>query len=432
MFAITIGPFLGREILHVLALGVLLGIGAFFSGAETALFALSPGELFEMGRDRHRLVRLAASLMRQPDRVLTTVLLGTNISRIIYFIFSTMLCVKVRRDVEHGLFWASAMSVGLLLAVILLSEILPKTVCFLVPRRLAPLAAAWLAPLGRVVGPVQRVLMKWLVGPLTRVLAPAGPRGGGLSPEEMGALLALSQKRGLIGHDEGELLQEVLELTDLRAGDIMVPRVDVVAFPAGGSRQELLERMRRTRINKIPVYEGDLDHIVGAVYARDLLAEPDKAPGEALQAVEHVPDSAPLERVLLAFRRTRRRLAVVVDEYGGTAGIITLKDILEEVVGDIADAREPARGPSVRQVAPAEWLIDGDLAIHEWADAFPTDLQGARFSTVGGFVISLLGHLPEVGQTAPYRNVTFTVESVRRHRIAMLRVRLEDGREGSA
>jgi len=430
--ATTIGPFLAGHVLDLAVLAILLGIGAFFSGAETALFALSPGELFEMDRDRRRLVRLAAELMRYPDRVLTTVLLGTNISRIVYFVFSTLLFMKVQQGVEHGLFWASAVSVASLLAVILLSEILPKTVCFLVPQRLAPLAAAGLAPMERVVRPAQRFLMRWLVGPLTRLLAPARVREVGLSPEEMGALLTLSRKRGLIGDDETGLLQEVLELTDLHAGDIMVPRVDVVAFEAGGSRAELVELMRRTRINKVPVYEGGLDHIVGVVYARRLLSEPEKDPGELLQPVEHVPESAPLERVLVDFRRTGSRLAVVVDEYGGTAGIITLKDILEEVVGDIVDAREPVRGPAVRRIGPAEWLIDGDLGIHEWADAFPTDLQGARFSTVGGFVISLLGHFPEVGQTARYRNVTFTVEAVRRHRIASLRVRLgEEGEEAS-
>ena len=423
--AMTIGQFLTAEILHVLVLAALLGVGAFFSGAETALFALSPGDLFEMARDRRRLVRLAALLMRRPDNVLTTVLLGTNVSNIIYFVSSTLLVVKVRQ-VEHGLFWASAVSIASLLAVILLSEILPKAVCFLIPRRLAPLAAAGLAPMGRLLGPAHRFLMKWLINPMTRLLAPARRHDAGLTAEEMGALLTLSQKRGLISDDETALLQEVLELTELRAGDIMVPRVDVVAFDADGSREDLIDLMRRTRINKVPVYEGDLDHVVGIVQAKALLSEPDRSPRELLRPVEHIPESAALERVLVGFRKTRRQLVVVVDEYGGTAGIVTLKDVLEEIVGDIVDAREPDRGASVTQVGPAEWLVDGDLAIHEWADAFPTDLHGARFSTVGGFVISMLGRLPEVGQTARHRNVTFVVEAVRRHRIAMLRVRLEE------
>ena len=425
--AVTIGEFLARELPHLLVLVVLLALGAYFSGAETALFSLSRGELFNLARDERRLGRLAAGLMRRPDNVLTTVLLGTNIVHIIYFVFSTLLVVRAREMVARGDFWASVLAAGSLLAMIVFSEILPKTVAFLMPLRLAPPAAALLGPMGRVVRPIQRVLMAAVVDPLTRLLAPGRDAGGELSAEEMAALLALSQKRGLIGQDESELLQEVLELTRLRAGDIMVPRVDVVAYEADGSREGLVRLMRERGVTKVPIYEGDLDHVIGAVYAKRLLAEPDRTVRELLVPVEFVPESAPLERVLIHFRTTGSQLAIVVDEYGGMAGLVTLEDILEEVVGDIADAREPRRAPAVQRVGPAEWLVDGDLGIHEWAEAFPTDLRGARFSTVGGFVMSLLGEVPKVGQTARYRNVTFTVEAVRGRRIATLRVRLEEG-----
>ncbi|OPX25340.1 MAG: hypothetical protein B1H04_00105 [Planctomycetales bacterium 4484_123] len=425
--AVTIGEFLAREVPHLAVLVVLLAAGAFFSGAETALFSLSRGELFNLARDDRRLSRLAASIMGQPDNVLTTVLLGTNVIHIIYFVFSTLLVVRAQRAVAGGDFWASALALGSLLAMIIFSEILPKTVAFLMPVRLAPSAAAVLAPLGRLVRPVHRFLMAGVVNPLTRLLAPSRDADGQLTSEEMAALLALSQKRGLIGQDEAELLQEVLELTRLRAGDIMVPRVDVVAYEADGPPGGLVDLMRTTGVTKVPVFEGDLDHVIGVVYAKRLLAEPGKTVRELLAPVQFVPESAPLERVLIHFRSTRSQLAIVVDEYGGMAGLVTLEDILEEVVGDIADAREPRRAPPVQRVGPAEWLVDGDLAIHEWADAFPTDLRGARFSTVGGFVVSLLGQIPQVGQTARYRNVTFIVEAVRGRRIATLRVRLEEG-----
>ena len=313
-----------------------------------------------------------------------------------------------------------------MLAVILFSEILPKTICFLARRRFAPVAAACLAPLARALRPVRGFLMGWLITPLTRLLAPAGNPRGGLTVDEMSALLTLSQKRGLIGDNEGELLQEVLELTDLCAGDVMVPRVDVVAYDLAGSREDLVKLMRERRVNKVPVYTTDLDHVAGVIHAKRLLSEPDAPLPELVEPVKFVPELARLERVLVQFRARGSHLAVVVDEYGGVAGVLTLKDILEEVVGDIVDTRQRRRPPTVRQVGPAEWLVDGDLAIHEWSDAFPTDLHAPRFNTVGGFVISLLGQLPELGQVAHYRNVTFTVEAVQRNRIATLRVRLEE------
>jgi len=426
LLALTIGEFLVEHVLDLVVLAVLLAAGGFFSGAETALFSLSQGQLLRLRQHGGRLGRLVPTLMRQPENVLTTVLLGTNIVRILFFVLSTLLIVQARTQVVHGQFWAPALAVATLLAVIIFSEITPKTICFLAPMQLAPLVAPALAAIGRVVLPIQRFLMALLVRPLTRLLAPAKSRRGGLTAEEMAALLALSQKRGLIGQDETELLQEVLELTDLKAGDIMVPRVDVVAYDVADPPEGLLELMRQKGLTKVPVFEGDLDHVTGAVYAKRLLAEPGKALREILTPVQFVPESAPLERVLIRLRAASSQLGVVVDEYGGTAGLVTLEDVLEEIVGDIADAREAPRPAAVQKVAPAEWLVDGDLPIHEWVQAFPLDLAAARFKTIGGFVISLLGQVPRVGQSVEYRNVAFTVEAVRRKRIALLRVSLLD------
>jgi len=419
----TIGEFLAVKVWHLAALVGLLACAGFYSGSETALFCLSRGELFAMAREPRRLARMVPALMRHPGRVLTTVLLGTDTVHVLYFVLSALLVLDVQGNVEDGEFWAPVVTGATFLAMVVGGEVLPKALANVWPRPLATPAAPVLAALGWTLRPIQRLLTAVFIEPLTRLLAPARGRRAGLSAEELAALLTLSQKRGLIGQDESELLQEVLELTDLRAGDIMVPRVDMVARDVNASREELLGIVRERGITRIPLYEGDLDHVVGVVHAKRLLMDPAKSPRELLAPVRFVPEPAALERVLQQFRTTGSRLAIVVDEYGGTAGLITLEDVLEEIVGDIADAREAPRGPSVQQVGPAEWLVDGNLPIHEWVEAFPTDLTRARFTTVGGFVVSLLGHIPRVGQTAEYRNVTFTVEAMRRRRIALLRVR---------
>ncbi|MCK4626737.1 MAG: CBS domain-containing protein, partial [Phycisphaerae bacterium] len=185
-----------------------------------------------------------------------------------------------------------------------------------------------------------------------------------------------------------------------------------------------LEFVRQTRFTRIPVFEGDLDHIVGVVHAKRLLTDSGRTLREDAGPIRFVPESAPLERLLVHFRTTGSQLAVVVDEYGGTAGLVTLEDVLEEIVGDIVEVRDHKPEPIVRKLGPDQWLVDADLPIHEWSDAFPTDLTGARFNTVGGFVISILGHIPSVGEQAKYRNITFTVEEMRKRRIALLQVQL--------
>jgi CBS domain containing-hemolysin-like protein len=315
------------------------------------------------------------------------------------------------------------MAAATFLAILLPGEVLPKTAAFLAPLRVAPLVAPMMATLVRLASPVHRLLGAVFVEPLTRLLSPARPTGP-FQAEEVAGLLALSQKRGLIAPDQTELLREVLELTGLQAGDVMVPRVDMVAYPADGDRKGLLELIRQRRLTKIPLYESDLDHIVGIVHVKRLLLEEEASPRQLAGPVQFMPRTALLERVLLQFRATGGTLAIVVDEYGGTAGLLTLETVVEEIVGDIADARE-AHGPSpVTQVAPGEWLVEGDLPVHEWAEAFLAQLPGLRFSTVGGLVVSLLGHIPSVGETAQYRNLQLTIEAMRRRRVTLVRVRL--------
>jgi CBS domain containing-hemolysin-like protein len=241
-------------------------------------------------------------------------------------------------------------------------------------------------------------------------------------------VLGLSARRGVIGHDAGELMQEIVGLTDLRARDVMVPRVDVIAYDVDAPPAGLAELFRKTRLKKVPVYRRDLDGVVGVVYAKRLLLTPQTPLRQLVEKVPFVPEAANLEKVLLQFRVTRAKTAIVVDEYGGTAGLVTLRDVLEEIVGNIPDPDEAARQPAVRKIGGREHLVDGHLAIHEWADAFRMDLSGRRISTVGGFVTSLLGRIPKAGDSVSYRNLRFTVESLRGRRIDKLRVELiEEG-----
>jgi putative hemolysin len=224
------------------------------------------------------------------------------------------------------------------------------------------------------------------------------------------------------------MLQEIMELSDLRIHDIMIPRVDIVAYDIAGPADGLVEEFRRTHLRRIPVHEGDIDNILGVVHAKQLLLSPETPLRDLIVSVPFVPEAGIVERVLLQLMVTKSQMAIVVDEYGGTAGLVTLEDILEEVVGDIPDPHDLDRGPAVEQISDREYLLDGNLAIHEWTDAFKIDLSGQRISTIGGFVTSLLGKIPQTGESVTYRNLKFTVESMRHRRIGKIRLeRLEGG-----
>ncbi len=401
----------------------LLACSALFSGSETTLFSLTRLQLYRLGHGT-RPGRIVAALMRRPRRVLNTLLLGNMCVNVAYTGIAAVAIIELQRAGVAGWLLVAA-SLASLLVLILFGEVLPKMLAIAAGPRLAVPAAAALSVIERAAGPVLWVLEKALVVPLTRIIAPAQAARGDITAEELAALLDLSAKRGLIDRDVNALLQEIVALTDIRVADIMVPRVDMIAYDVDGDPAGLIELFTATRLRKIPVYERGIDNVLGVVHAKRLLLSPTPPPLRQLVAkVPFVPEAAKVERLLLQFRVTRTQMAIVVDEYGGTAGLVTLEDVLEEIVGDMPDSHAAAPGPAVQRVSDSEYLLAGDLAIHEWEDAFKIDVSSEQISTVGGFVISLLGRIPREGDQVEYRNLRFTVVSMRRRRIEKLHLEL--------
>ena len=415
---------------HLWQMGVmafLLAGSAFFSGSETALFSLTAGQLHRLAASG-RSGRIVASLARRPRELLNALLLGNLIINVAY----TAIAATIVFDLTSSELPAWSAPVGSLVALvvlILVGEVAPKIIALAATRRWALLCGAILAGYTRAAGPVLWLIQEVAIGPITRVIAPGRKRGGEISAGELGDVLDLAARRGTIDRDAGAMLQEIVELTGLRTCDIMVPRVDMIARDIATPRAALIQTFKDTGLTRLPVYDGDADNVVGIIVARALLLSPRKPLRELLKGVTFVPEAATVERLLVGFRANSTKLAIVVDEYGGTAGLVTLEDVLEEIVGEMPDPREFETEPAVREVGEGLYELDGDLPIHEWADAFEIDLRRQRITTVGGFVTWLLGRIPKLGDTATYRNLHFTVESLHRRRIGRLRLQLYTGDE---
>jgi putative hemolysin len=421
------GAFFADRLLELALLAALLGLSAFFSGSETALFSLSPGQLYRLRRGG-RGARTAAALMARPQEILHSLLLGNLLVNVAYATISAVMVLELARPQMHLSAWVpAAASLVPVLVLILVGEVLPKMLAMLVAERWATLAAAPMALLKRAALPVITALHRAIVGPLTQILAPRPTGRADISSDELAALLDLSAKRGILDRQTNVLLQEIVELTDLRVRDVMVPRVDMICYDLDAPRAGLVKLLERTKLRRVPVYEKDVDHVVGVVHAKRVLFHGGVPLREAVVKVPFVPEAANLERTLTQLRAKRSQMAIVVDEYGGTAGLVTMQDILEEIVGDIPDPHEEARGPAVQEIAPGQYVLDGNLAIHEWDDAFDMELSGKRISTIGGFVTSLLGRIPAQGDEVTYRNLHFTVRSMRRRRVESLELRLRGG-----
>ncbi|MBS3733928.1 MAG: HlyC/CorC family transporter [Phycisphaerae bacterium] len=406
-----------------LALLGLLAVGSgFFSGTETALFNLTRGQVHRLGR-AHRAGALVVALLRRPRSLLYTLLLGNMLVNVAYAGVSATVIFALK-DVGASAWVVAATPVVLLAVLILLGEVTPKMLAAAGSERWSLVTCVPLAAVQRALAPLVWVLERAFVSPLVTVIAPRPTVRTCITPSELAAVLDLSAKRGIVDRDVTVMLQEIVELTDLRVTDIMVPRVDMVAFDADGTREELVALLRRTGLRRVPVYEDGPDRVIGTIHARRVLLHPDAPLRELIGKVPFVPETATVEHLLRQLRERGAQLAIVVDEYGGTAGLVTMEDALEEIVGDIPDPQDRREGPAVTELSDRQYVIDAELGIHEWADAFAIDLSAHRVSTVGGFVTSLLGRIPQAGDVTTYRNLRFTVDSMCGRRIDKLRVEL--------
>ena len=415
---------------HLAAMALLLCASAFFSGSETALFYLSRDQLRRFRTSGSPLRYLAARLMDDPRRVLVTVLFGNMTVNVGFFAMSVMLAHQIG-DRFSGQAWGWRVGIFIVapLLVIVFGEVTPKSLAATRPARIAPWVSLPLTFLGWVVLPLRMVLGYVVVGPLQRLITGRRPVPCALvTTDELQAIVEVSEREGAVSRDESEMLTEVLELAELRVREVMTPRVEIVACDVRTPPPRVLDIFRRSRHTKIVVYEGRIDETRGVVYAKTAFLNPDHPLAVLVQPVHYVPETKTVESLLQEFRAKRIQFALAVDEYGGVAGLVTLEDCLEEIVGEIEDEMDRPGLEPVRRLGPAEYLLAGNLSIRSWADLFDQDRPdvGGRYSTVAGFVTSLLGRVPRQGDTVTWRNLEFTVEEVRRRRVMRVRLRLLD------
>jgi len=402
--------------LEVLLIIVLLCCSGAISGSETALFALDRQMLRRFRRSTHRLEQLAVRLMEHPRRVLMTVLIANTTVNVAVFAVSYV----ASRQVEPGAAGAlrTALSgVVTLMLVILCGEILPKAVAYTSADRFAPFAAVLIFVLQTVLAPLRWLFGVALVTPLTRLLTSPAPAPSAVDVDELQFLVDQSAREGVIDSRENQMLQALVALPDVRVRDIMVPRVDIESVSVNEPPRAIRRILRQTHRRKVPVYRRDPDDIVGLLYARDAFLNPHAATEALLRPVHFVPEQADLGDLIRHFKQTRTQLAIVVDEYGGTAGLVTVEDVLEEIVGDISEADQPPQQPPVEAIDRNTYRVLGDLSIRAWKSRFAVGRLKIDVNTVGGLLLAMLGRVPREGDRVRVHNLFLTVDRMRGRRV---------------
>ena len=417
------------EIIIFIIMLLLLCASAFFSGCETALFSLTAHQRLRLSREQSIVGQAIRDLLAHTRSLLITLLMGNMTVNVLYFVISTLLLIRLSRydAIPNGV--VAALSIAPLILVVLFGEVMPKLVASRVTVRWTRLCALPLLIVHRLLTPIRLVTNLLVITPLARLIAP-GERPAELSPQELEALLELSRDEGVIDLAEEELLQQVLSLSQMKVRDLMTPRVDLVGFDISGDPRKLLEVVRTTRRSRIVVYRESFDTIEGIAYARQvLLQEPmtQEQVKRLVRQIRFVPELQRADQLLVQFRKTGTTVAIAVDEYGGTAGLISLEDVVEHMVGDISSPGETPSDELVKPIGENRWEVGAALSIRDWADAFGHPrilMQSRQISTVGGLVMATLGRMPRVGDRVRLGNLELSVHAMAGNRLQTLHLRL--------
>lgn len=427
--------FSGQIIAIVLCWTVL----AFSSLSEAALVRMEVARARQLAEEKGWVGRRLLDLVENRQEVLSSLILLINVAIIAASAYTTEIAIRLSGNDER---WITIASVGMIAILLVFCEVTPKTYGV----RRAELIGLTMAPvlfvIHRLIRPFGRVLHAIGIFIIQRALVPVlgGNVLAGLpqySDQEMLEMVVEGHTNGDIEQEEREMIAGVIEFADKVAREVMTPRTDIKWVAADAPLLAAAQLSEETGYSRLPVCAEDVDHVVGILYMKDIVSvlgehKPDLTAGHvARRPVPMVPESKKIHEVLHLMQRRRLHMAVVIDEYGGTAGLVTIEDLLEEIFGEIRDEHDFEVEP-INVLDANAAVVDARVSVDDLEDHLEVTLPEGDFDSVGGFMLDRLGHLPTVGESVRWRHLEFTIESVSENRIERVRIarRSEEGDNG--
>ena len=423
--------------LELLLFIALLGFSAFFSATETAFSSLSPLRLKKLEEDGDTQIGEVLALLEDRHKLLTTILFGHTLANVSATILAThFLLQEIHR--QPG-FWPTALFfqphlMGAVLAAIIMTLLLVVG-GEITPRMMAQSSAQKFAC--SVVRPVRIFML--LFSPVTlilnRALRLAFPSyddfsrnmGTGASVDEIDSYFSLGEEVGIIERDEKEMISSVFEFGDTLVREVMVPRPDIVSVPISMPMDSVLKLVREDGHSRFPVYDGSLDKILGVLYVKDLLVRYEEIKvgfdlHKMLRSVYFVPETKKLDDLLREFQKRKSHMAMVVDEFGGISGLVTIEDLLEEIVGEIVDEYDQDEPAEFTRVNENTCIVDARMSISNLESELDIQLTYEDSETVGGFVLEKLGHIPRKDERVDEEQASFIVAEIKGNRILRVQI----------
>lgn len=409
-----------------LLLVVLILLSGFLSASETALTTISRIKLRKLADQKVRGSRALQILRENPAQMLSTILIANNLVNIWASVLAASIVIRffeAKGWISMGV--AVGIATGFMTFLLLVfGEITPKTVAIRRAQKIALLVAGPILILQWILRPVGW-LLAIICRPLVYMLGGKAPvRGPILTEDEIKLILSVGEKEGVIEEDERRMISSIFEFGDTTVREVMTPRPDVHGVELSAGVDQAIEVVKNEGHSRIPVFEGNLENVVGLIFAKDLLG---KSKGndlkEYLKPTLFIPEAKKIDDLLHQMQSTRTHLAVVVDEYGSTAGIVTLEDVIEEIVGEIRDEFETGE-KDFEKIDDNTYVVNGAMTIPDVNERLGVALpeKFKEYDTIGGFVFGNLGKVPAVGDSLRFDDLRISVERVLRRRITLVKI----------
>lgn len=410
------------DIIQLVIVIILLSASAFFSSAETALMTSNKLKMRNLADNGNKRAAKVLKVTENTDKMLSAILIGNNIVNLTASSISTTLTLKIFGSKLVGI------ATGILTFLILVfGEITPKNVASKNAEKMALIYIGVISFLVTLLTPVifiVNTVAKFVIS----IFNKNSDDNNAVTEEELRAMVEYSHEEGIIENEEKKMIVNVVDFGDTVAGDIMVPRVDMVMVDEKSSYEEILQVFREERYTRIPVYEETPDNVIGILNVKDFLLIEDKENfvmkellREPLYTYEYKKTSA----LMMDMRKTGANIVIVLDEYGITAGLITLEDMLEEIVGEIRDEFDADEDEGISKISDLEYLIDGSTNLDDINDRIGLSLSSEEYESIGGLIMEKLGRLPVEGEIINFDNIVLTVKKMDHARIEKVCLKLK-------
>lgn len=400
--------------LYIIIILALVAMSAFFSGSETSITSLSSIKVRQLIEADVRHAKKLEFLVENSNRTISAILIGNNIVNILGSSIATVIFVKM-----FGNNGVAISTVVMTLLILTFGEILPKS-----------LAKTYTTKFALAVAPYVYIIVKILT-PFTMLFGAVGKLFTNGEPEEkiteddLITILNVGHEEGIIENEQKEMMENIFEIAESQAKDVMTNRTSIVSIPSDSTYDEVLDIIKNNHFSRYPVVGENIDDIIGLLYVKDLL----DVSKENFDLKDHLRqamfqyESRPNFLLLSELKKNKMSMAVILDEYGGTAGIVTIEDIVEEIVGDIDDEYDESNN-GIRQLRENIYVLEAEIDLDDINEKLGTNFESEEYESIGGFVIGLAGRFPKVGEVYKYENYEFIIEKATPNKLERLKMRI--------